>query len=320
MEKKLTGAGGGRVRFWRCRSERAQAQAVAAEAEALLASGVAPEEICVLVRSVKSEGASDRVRARGARRAIPDLWRGRLLPARRGARPARLAARAGRSKRLRRGGACAQPASDRAAFGGRRTPHPAGQTPQARHALGRGGRPRGAAALRGGPRPRPLLPAALPLRLQRLSRAPPGRLRDAADRAHRSAPPTGVRHSSRHGRAAAQHRQAARARHRLHAPRAASDGPRVRALPGGGGGVRPARGGGGRPALDARRLDHDHARGKGPRVRPRLRARPDRRRHARPVSPARRRRSGRAAQGTPRSGGGARRRTRTRCAACCTWR
>src|SRR5215207_239533 len=57
MKKKLTGASGGRVRFWRCRSERAQAQAVAAEAERLVAGGVPPEEICVLVRSVKSEGA-----------------------------------------------------------------------------------------------------------------------------------------------------------------------------------------------------------------------------------------------------------------------
>ena len=35
--RKLTGASGGRVRFWRCRSERAQAQAVAAEAEQLIA-------------------------------------------------------------------------------------------------------------------------------------------------------------------------------------------------------------------------------------------------------------------------------------------
>jgi DNA helicase II / ATP-dependent DNA helicase PcrA len=57
FEKKLTGASGGRVRFWRCRSERAQAQAVAAEAERLVADGVPPEEICVLVRSVKAEGA-----------------------------------------------------------------------------------------------------------------------------------------------------------------------------------------------------------------------------------------------------------------------
>jgi DNA helicase-2/ATP-dependent DNA helicase PcrA len=57
IEKRLTGASGGRVRFWRCRSERAQAQAVAAEAERLIADGVSPDEIAVLVRSVKNEGA-----------------------------------------------------------------------------------------------------------------------------------------------------------------------------------------------------------------------------------------------------------------------
>jgi DNA helicase-2/ATP-dependent DNA helicase PcrA len=57
IEKKLAGASGGRVRFWRCRSERAQAQAVAAEAEQLIAGGVAPDEICVLVRSVKAESS-----------------------------------------------------------------------------------------------------------------------------------------------------------------------------------------------------------------------------------------------------------------------
>src|ERR671912_1133345 len=53
---RLTGASGGRVRFWRCHSERAQAQAVAAEAEQLIAGGVPPERIAVLVRPVKSEG------------------------------------------------------------------------------------------------------------------------------------------------------------------------------------------------------------------------------------------------------------------------
>jgi DNA helicase II / ATP-dependent DNA helicase PcrA len=37
------------VRFWRCANERAQAQAVAREAEHLLAEGTSPEEICVLV-------------------------------------------------------------------------------------------------------------------------------------------------------------------------------------------------------------------------------------------------------------------------------
>jgi DNA helicase-2/ATP-dependent DNA helicase PcrA len=57
IAKELRGASGGRVRFWRCRSERAQAQAVAAEADALIAAGVSPSEICVLVRSVRNEAA-----------------------------------------------------------------------------------------------------------------------------------------------------------------------------------------------------------------------------------------------------------------------
>ncbi|MEA2361796.1 MAG: ATP-dependent helicase UvrD/PcrA [Thermoleophilaceae bacterium] len=69
VQKKLTGASGGRVRFWRCTSERAQAQAVAGEAERLIAGGVPPEEICVLVRSVKGEGAV--VAAALEERAIP---------------------------------------------------------------------------------------------------------------------------------------------------------------------------------------------------------------------------------------------------------
>jgi DNA helicase-2/ATP-dependent DNA helicase PcrA len=69
VKKKLTGASGGRVRFWSCSSERAQAQAVAAEAEQLIAGGVPPEQLCVLVRSVKSEGAV--VAAALEERAIP---------------------------------------------------------------------------------------------------------------------------------------------------------------------------------------------------------------------------------------------------------
>src|SRR3954465_2389797 len=57
IDKHLTGRGGGSVRFWRCRSERAQAQAVAAEAERLVVKeGISPAEVCVLVRSVKNEG------------------------------------------------------------------------------------------------------------------------------------------------------------------------------------------------------------------------------------------------------------------------
>src|SRR5919106_1782888 len=67
--RKVTGASGGRVRFWRCRSERAQAQAVAAEVERLVADGVPPEEICVLVRSVKTDAAV--VAAALEERAVP---------------------------------------------------------------------------------------------------------------------------------------------------------------------------------------------------------------------------------------------------------
>jgi DNA helicase-2/ATP-dependent DNA helicase PcrA len=56
IEKTLRGGRGGDVRFWRARSDRAQAQAAAAHAEKLVASGVSPQEIAVLVRSVRSEG------------------------------------------------------------------------------------------------------------------------------------------------------------------------------------------------------------------------------------------------------------------------
>src|SRR4051794_33241058 len=70
IPKVLRGRAGthSEVAFWRCESERAQAQAVAAEIERLVAreersgdeaSGrgrIAPEDICVLVRSVRNEG------------------------------------------------------------------------------------------------------------------------------------------------------------------------------------------------------------------------------------------------------------------------
>ncbi len=48
--------GAGDVRLWRCASERAQAQGVAAAIERLVREGVAPGRIGVLVRSVRSEG------------------------------------------------------------------------------------------------------------------------------------------------------------------------------------------------------------------------------------------------------------------------
>jgi DNA helicase II / ATP-dependent DNA helicase PcrA len=46
----------GDVRLWRCASERAQAQSVAAAIERLVREGVAPGRVGVLVRSVRSEG------------------------------------------------------------------------------------------------------------------------------------------------------------------------------------------------------------------------------------------------------------------------
>jgi DNA helicase II / ATP-dependent DNA helicase PcrA len=50
-------AGEGEIAFWRCANERAQAQAVAADIEGLIAgSGVAPGRIAVLVPSVPREG------------------------------------------------------------------------------------------------------------------------------------------------------------------------------------------------------------------------------------------------------------------------
>ena len=59
-----------RSRSGRCASERAQAQAVAAEVERLVArEDVAPEDVCVLVRSVRSEGQA--VAVAFEERAVP---------------------------------------------------------------------------------------------------------------------------------------------------------------------------------------------------------------------------------------------------------
>ncbi len=57
------------VRFWRCRNERAQAQAVAREAEHLVASGTPPESICVLFGDPAREGGA--VAAAMEERGIP---------------------------------------------------------------------------------------------------------------------------------------------------------------------------------------------------------------------------------------------------------
>ena len=70
IEKALHGEAGGEVAFWRCASERAQAQAVAAEVERLIArEDVAPEDVCVLVRSVRGEGQA--VAVAFEERAVP---------------------------------------------------------------------------------------------------------------------------------------------------------------------------------------------------------------------------------------------------------
>ena len=69
FEKQLKGSRGGTVRFWRCAGERAQAQAIAAEAERLIGAGADPARIAVLVRSVKQEGAS--IGAALEERAVP---------------------------------------------------------------------------------------------------------------------------------------------------------------------------------------------------------------------------------------------------------
>ncbi|HEX6714369.1 MAG TPA: ATP-dependent DNA helicase, partial [Thermoleophilaceae bacterium] len=70
VEKKLSGSAGGSIRFWRCQSERAQAQAVAAEVERLVErSGVAAGDVAVFVPSLKDDGPA--VAAALEERAIP---------------------------------------------------------------------------------------------------------------------------------------------------------------------------------------------------------------------------------------------------------
>jgi DNA helicase-2/ATP-dependent DNA helicase PcrA len=57
------------VRFWRCRNERAQAQAVAREVEHLVAGGVDPEQICVVVDHPGRRGSA--VAAAMEERSVP---------------------------------------------------------------------------------------------------------------------------------------------------------------------------------------------------------------------------------------------------------
>ena len=56
-EHRVTARAGGEVLVWHCRSDRAQAQRAALEAERLVTAGTPPDELCILVRDVASEGA-----------------------------------------------------------------------------------------------------------------------------------------------------------------------------------------------------------------------------------------------------------------------
>jgi DNA helicase-2/ATP-dependent DNA helicase PcrA len=70
IEKKVSGNASGAVNFWRCQTERAQAQAVAAEVERLVErKGVAAGDVAVFVPSLKDDGAV--VAAALEERAIP---------------------------------------------------------------------------------------------------------------------------------------------------------------------------------------------------------------------------------------------------------
>ena len=212
-----------------------------------------PAPMAVLVRLAGRRGPGGRLGARGARASVPAVGIGGLLPARRGARRARLDAPAGRPRRLGRRGARAVAARR----SGLHSVDIARLTQLARRRkldmpVGGGERAGGTPAHPRGPRPRAGVPAPVPRGLRRVRGPPPGRVRAAADRAHRHPPPAGVRHPGRHRRAAAQRGQAARARDRLHAPRARRHAARLRPLPEGRRRLRAARGRG-RAAVARRR-------------------------------------------------------------------
>ena len=250
----------------------------------------------------QGRGAGGRRGARGARRALPPRGRGGLLPARRGARPARLAAAAGRPRRCRRRRARAGAAAGRAARDRPRALHPDRAPAQARH----GRRARRGAGVAADPargaRAHPRLPQALPVGRRRAGLDAPRSLRAPPDRAARPAPPAAVRRVDGGGRAAGQPGQVRPARRRLPAPLPAGDRARVRPLDRGGRRRRAARGGGRRQRSPARRPGDGDARRQGARVRSRLRARPDGRAHAGPAPARARADPGRADQGGAAAG------------------
>ena len=221
---------------------------MAAEAERLIADGVAPDQICVLMRSVKNEGAV--VSSALEERAMPSRTSGSAAYFQRAEVRDMLAW-------LR---ALADPSDSGAVVRAlSRPPVELRSVDVARLTqLARRRKldmPSAIAAALEGPqlseegRDR----ARVFLRLYRsASQAFEDRRPDAfvlrlIERTG-AAPPAGVRHARRHGRAPAQHREAAGAGHRLHAPRAAGHGARLHPLPHRRGRVRPARGGGHRRA------------------------------------------------------------------------
>ena len=273
----------GEVAFWRCANERAQAQAVAAEVERLIARGEAsrPRTI-VRARALRARrGPGGRASpSRSARSPTACRARRRSSSAPRcatcspgcacsptPATPARSCARS----RARRS-SCARSTSRASP----RSPAGASSTWSPRC------RPRSSRR-----RSRPRRASASPTSCACTARRPRRSTRRGPDLyVHRLVERLGLRRQllfaapGRGRRAAGQPRQVRRARGRLRAPHAAGHRARVRALDRRGRRRRPARGGGDRRRAPARRAGDDDARGQGARVRPRLRARADGRAHA----------------------------------------
>ena len=212
------------------------------------------------------------------------------------------------------------PAADRAALRRRRPPHPARPPAQARHAVARSPRRwRARSSRRRGATARARSCASTGPPSTAFEDRRPDAFVHAPDRADRPAPPAGVRHAGRHRRAAAQHRQAVRAGHRVHAPRAAGHARATsratsRRSPSPGCARRRPSARRRAPAVRvmtmhaAKGLEFDHVFVLG------LSAARD----ARAPRAAPRRRARRAAQGARRAPSA--RPTRRRCAGCCTWR
>ena len=242
-------ARGGEVAFWRCASERAQAQAVAAEVERLVArEDVAPEDVCVLVRSVRGEGQA--VAVAFEERAVPYRLSGAAAFFQRAEVRdllawLRLLVDPGDAGAVVR--ALARPPVELRAIDLARV------TQIARR------RKLDMVAALGAALESPQIPPEARERIThflRLHRAAaggdrlhaPGPVRAPADRAARAAPPAAVRGLDRGRRAAAEPRPLRRAGRRLRAPLAAGHRPRLRALDRRRRRGRPARGGGGRRA------------------------------------------------------------------------